>query len=746
MQHYVIDRTQSAHGTSHRHTTPMTVRWRAFVVFVAIASLSGAVLTPLMLRAYETQASDVYALLQRNQHNHVAQQKHEVEQLLSDSTADLLYLSHQEEVYDVLRQEVAPEQHLLHEKLMRFSENRSDYASFTLYHESGKPLLRVIHERGRSFAIPGSELEEVEPASFIDDVLDAPVDSLHLSPLALREQGEVVASPLRATLYLAHVIKDEATDTLGAFEIEIDAKELLMDIRLLHHHVTGDPLLVNGDGHYLLGEVPGMEWGFQFPQRGESTLAADDPEAWAKMGSGKEGQFETERGLYTFAWVRPEVYAMRTAGVEAESLPIGTSTENPHRIWGSVSFVPRVDLEGSVVGVRTVFVLSGVLLTAAVLLLAWLGARLYGLRYTAQHALQEANAQLSRTVQDLQRSYREISVLNEMEDFLQSCDTVEETYTVIERYAMLLFPRDSGALYRFLPQERMLEQVVRWGSNVEADLLLAEDACWAFRRDLPHVVPPDDVSLRCPHQEQTGPGGSLCLPMGAKGALIGMLHIKLLSEPAREEDDGFVRSLDETLRLAGSISEHVALTLTNMQLRDELRAQSIKDPLTELYNRRYMEETFDREWHRAQRQRLPLSVILFDVDHFKQVNDTRGHEAGDMVLAGLGRLLRDHVRQEDVPCRYGGEEFLVIMPGANLESAEERAERLRRAVEGLKITFQGQPLQITISAGVVAYPLHGQTPETLISAADAALYDAKRAGRNRVCLPSDDSASRAPAE
>jgi diguanylate cyclase (GGDEF)-like protein len=281
----------------------------------------------------------------------------------------------------------------------------------------------------------------------------------------------------------------------------------------------------------------------------------------------------------------------------------------------------------------------------------------------------------------------------------------------------------------------MLEQVVRWGDAMETEPHVPEDACWAFRRDQPHLVPPDEESLRCPHQAHTGPQGSLCLPMGAKGALIGILHIKLGAASVQAEDKSAMRSMDDTMRLAGSISEHVALTLTNMQLRDELRAQSIRDPLTELYNRRYMEETFDREWHRAQRQRQTLAVILFDVDHFKQVNDSRGHEAGDLVLAGLGRLLRDLVRQEDVPCRYGGEEFIVIMPGADLASAEERAERLRAAVEQLTLTYQGEPLHVTISLGVVAFPVHGHAPDTLIHAADAALYAAKHAGRNCVRTP-----------
>jgi diguanylate cyclase (GGDEF)-like protein len=220
--------------------------------------------------------------------------------------------------------------------------------------------------------------------------------------------------------------------------------------------------------------------------------------------------------------------------------------------------------------------------------------------------------------------------------------------------------------------------------------------------------------------------------MGAKGELIGMLHIKRQNRACPLTGRSFERSIESTAQTAGSIAEHVALTITNIRLRDELRSQSIRDPLTELYNRRYMEETFERECRRAQRKGHSLAVIILDVDHFKALNDSHGHEAGDVVLAQLGKTLRDNVRAGDVSCRYGGEEFVVIMPEVDLKNALERAESLRARAEHLATGYQGNTLRITISLGVAMYPDHGETPEALISAADAALYAAKRAGRNRV--------------
>jgi diguanylate cyclase (GGDEF)-like protein len=189
------------------------------------------------------------------------------------------------------------------------------------------------------------------------------------------------------------------------------------------------------------------------------------------------------------------------------------------------------------------------------------------------------------------------------------------------------------------------------------------------------------------------------------------------------------------VRLAVTVAEQFALALANLRLRETLRGQSIRDPLTGLFNRRYMEETLDRELSRAARERRPLSVILLDIDRFKHFNDTFGHEAGDTVLASLGALLRGASRAGDVACRYGGEEFVLILPAASLADAQRRAEEIREAIRGLRVTHNGRPLEaVRCSMGVAAFPEHGEVGGALLRAADAALYRAKREGRDQVIL------------
>ena len=185
-------------------------------------------------------------------------------------------------------------------------------------------------------------------------------------------------------------------------------------------------------------------------------------------------------------------------------------------------------------------------------------------------------------------------------------------------------------------------------------------------------------------------------------------------------------------------AELVLADKETFQLRESetlLREQSVRDPLTGLFNRRYMEETLIRELNRATRKQLPLGIIMLDIDHFKRLNDTYGHAGGDELLRRLGGFLQQHTRIADIACRYGGEEFILILPDASREVARERAEHIRQGIKHLRIPFQNRMLEIvTLSIGVAIFPMDGSTLETVMKAADAALYQAKKAGRDRVIV------------
>ena len=173
------------------------------------------------------------------------------------------------------------------------------------------------------------------------------------------------------------------------------------------------------------------------------------------------------------------------------------------------------------------------------------------------------------------------------------------------------------------------------------------------------------------------------------------------------------------------------------KLRDELQEQAIRDPLTNAYNRRYLSEFLDKEVARAERENTPVTIVIMDMDNFKQFNDTYGHKCGDLILQSITKFLNEHSRRGDVVCRYGGEEFVILMPNASLETGYERAEMWRQDFSESVIEYEGMKLSATFSAGVATFPQHGSTGDAILQAADKALYQSKDAGKNKVIQYSD---------
>jgi len=190
------------------------------------------------------------------------------------------------------------------------------------------------------------------------------------------------------------------------------------------------------------------------------------------------------------------------------------------------------------------------------------------------------------------------------------------------------------------------------------------------------------------------------------------------------------KQIEKRLR---SANDRLQLQLIEIgTLQSKLRSQAIKDPLTDLFNRRYLDETLDRELARAAREGYPVCVIMLDIDHFKKVNDTYGHEAGDFILKALAKTLSGRNRRGDFVCRFGGEEFVVVMPNMAVDTAYKRAEDLRTALNSLHIPYGQLNLTITISMGIASYPANGEDRESILRAADHAMYAAKKAGRDHI--------------
>jgi diguanylate cyclase (GGDEF)-like protein len=327
---------------------------------------------------------------------------------------------------------------------------------------------------------------------------------------------------------------------------------------------------------------------------------------------------------------------------------------------------------------------------------------------------------------------RERTLLNEMGDLLQVCNTVKDASAVVARFGGQLFHATSGAVFVFHPSRDLVECTAAWGAGgIDcAGQAFAPGECWALQRGQEHVVEDTANGIVCRHLGEPLPAAYLCLPLVAQGDLLGILH---LSDRVVGPSVPSILVTQQSRRLAKALSEQVAFAIANLRLRETLRGQSIRDPLTGLFNRRYLEETLEREIRRAERARRPLGILMFDIDRFKQFNDTFGHDAGDAVLREVGALLRTRFRGEDIACRYGGEEFVVILPDASIGHMRARAEELREVVKHLHVSPRGQTLgSVTLSIGVSEFPDHGATADALLRAADAALYRAKQNGRDRI--------------
>ena len=275
-----------------------------------------------------------------------------------------------------------------------------------------------------------------------------------------------------------------------------------------------------------------------------------------------------------------------------------------------------------------------------------------------------------------------------------------------------------------------MEWIATWGVNGSGPAPNCAPAdCWALRRGEPYLVANTANAILCKHLPARPPNAYYCIPLNGQSENLGVLHLAV-----DKADQLSGRKQQLALTVAGQLE----LTLSNLRLRESLREQSIRDPLTNLYNRRYMEQVLEREIQRAARAHSSVGLVMLDLDNFKQFNDRYGHDAGDSVLRRLAHSLVSEVRHEDVVCRYGGEEFAVIMPSTAPETLRARAVELRRTLKSIEMYHLGALLpQVTVSLGLACYPQHGLTERDLLRAADGALYRAKEKGRDMIIVAGD---------
>lgn len=353
----------------------------------------------------------------------------------------------------------------------------------------------------------------------------------------------------------------------------------------------------------------------------------------------------------------------------------------------------------------------------------------------AETELKEVNQKLAKWIDKLEEKTTEMNMMSEMGEQLQNCQNIQEAGAISAQYIQRLCPDSHGALYLINSSKNLSEAIEMWGAPSYTEKTFLPLNCWAVRRNGVHLVDEKHLGLPCEHITGAKGGQYICLPLMAQGEVVGIIHLNYEAVSIEQQESVDLKFDKHKVQVMTEFAEHIALALSNLKLRDALRQQSIRDVLTGLFNRRYMEETLMRELKRAEREQKSVGVIMFDIDHFKQFNDLSGHDGGDALLRELGSFLNKSVRGGDIVCRYGGEEFVVVLPEATLEITRIRAEELRKGAKELLVYHLGKALgRCTISLGVSAYPENGMTNDQLLKSADNALYKAKNEGRDKVVV------------
>lgn len=385
-------------------------------------------------------------------------------------------------------------------------------------------------------------------------------------------------------------------------------------------------------------------------------------------------------------------------------------------------------MEKTILEIQMAFVLAAIITVALIGIFIWSMSYRIGRKINLEHDHLEKQVAIRTS---------ELKLLQEFGSMLATCVNMEEVESVTQRITEKLIGDIPGAISIMKSSRNMVEVVASWG-GWQGKSVYSPSECWALRKGYLFISNRDNNIQSCNHLEQHEKP-VLCIQMVAQGETLGTYHLEF----AHQDDVG-----KDERRIAASIAEKVSLTLANLKLREDLQHQAIRDPLTGLFNRRYLEESMDRELKRAERNNSIVGIMMLDLDHFKRFNDSFGHDAGDMVLRKLGESIKESIRSVDIACRFGGEEFIIIMPECEVSDLESRANMLCDKVRLLDLQYQNSSLgRITLSIGLSSYPRDGFTKSLLITHADKALYKAKKDGRDRVVyVPSENSLLKAKAQ
>ena len=347
----------------------------------------------------------------------------------------------------------------------------------------------------------------------------------------------------------------------------------------------------------------------------------------------------------------------------------------------------------------------------------------------------ESNLKIESAFTELENQANTMSIINEMNNILGSSSSIKETLQIISLYIKRLLPFTAGTVYLMKASANYLESTAEWNSPKLREKIFSPTQCWSLRQGRIHTYYHDEAGIICEHNENTADLPSyVCVPMLAQNEIIGVLYLEILQASGKVQQ-AIQKLVEQNQLMIQNLAGQIALSISNIKLHEILKTRSTRDPLTNLYNRAYLNETLERDIQRAKRKNISIAIVMMDLDHFKNANDAYGHEAGDSILKQIAKLLTENIRESDIICRYGGEEFLIVFYDTTLESTVARIEHIRKIISELQFNFSGILYSPTASFGIAMYPEHGdENPDKLIKASDEAMYQSKHNGRNKATV------------
>ncbi|MBO9450145.1 diguanylate cyclase [Tropicibacter sp. R16_0] len=413
-------------------------------------------------------------------------------------------------------------------------------------------------------------------------------------------------------------------------------------------------------------------------------------------------------------------------------------TSKPHHVaevytpvMRNSSFLGAIEFYTDITEIRDIFImrvrlLLGALCAIALTAMVAVSVVLYRTNRRQINSLRTRSDNERDLLNEQLRLAREVRLLGELNEWLQSSRSLDELFDMVAKFMTHILPNAEGSVYVYSNSRDVLDGCASWNGGTHKEHI-HPDGCWGLRRGRTYEYGATEVDFVCEHAEPHDGRPYFCFPILAHGETVGLMHLRA--------QHGSEESFALNKKLAQMCAEQISMAIANVRMRDQLHDQSVRDPLTGLFNRRHMTDRLRKLISRSQATGAPVSLIAVDVDHFKKFNDNHGHDAGDMVLRAVGSVLEQSCDGDEIACRMGGEEFTLILPDSSPTEVMTRAEKLRKSVEDIAVRYGEKTLpRITISLGVAHYPTHGTMPQDLMRAADDALYDAKAKGRNQVCV------------